>query len=237
MANHEKEGGKILFVVCTHGNEEIGNTALKNASASLSDLGTYFDTTIGNPEAFARGVRFVDTDLNRIFPGKENSPIYEEARAYELLAFAKDYAHVIDIHGTKSATGIFTIVTNPVPEAILLSAALPIENVVIWESSKPSPLGPLTRFIASAVEIEAGVKDDPAITRQLTKILKKIIAEGILISKENLRKRTFFQVYGKILKSDLEVNALTDVRNFNETSVEGETFTPLMVGEYPDILC
>ena len=56
---------KIAVVCCLHGTEPYGLEVVKRLPASLS----FF---IGNEKALKENRRFIDSDLNRSFPGKEN---------------------------------------------------------------------------------------------------------------------------------------------------------------------
>lgn len=56
---------------------------------------------IGNERAYAEGLRYTrgGANLNTVFPGDPNSPIYEERRAAELMRWARQFDVVLDIHG------------------------------------------------------------------------------------------------------------------------------------------
>ena len=91
---------KILIIASTHGHERIG---LKIIS-ELQKLGidkNLLDFEIGNPKASEQNIPFVESDLNRSFPGKE-SGTYEEMRAFELSPKIKQAELVIDIHSTNT---------------------------------------------------------------------------------------------------------------------------------------
>lgn len=78
-----------------HGNEPLGisiverltNQPVKNVTA-----------IIANTEARRQNKRFTTNDLNRSFPGDEES--YEGQRAKELLALCQDFDIVLDFHNT-----------------------------------------------------------------------------------------------------------------------------------------
>ena len=123
---------KILFLAATHGNEGFSIPILKKL-ASKYDL-SKFDWKISNPMALDKKKRFIEADLNRVAPGNKDSSKYEIRRAYELMQVFKKYDYIIDIHGTPAKTGIFTIVTNPKKENLILAALLPFQNIVSLES-------------------------------------------------------------------------------------------------------
>ena len=98
---------KILFIAAVHGDEKIGVEAINKIQKTK--LSEKFDSLIANQKALAQNKRFIDSDLNRIFPGNVNGN-YEEKRAKEITKIAKNYDFVIDLHGTISNTGIFIII-------------------------------------------------------------------------------------------------------------------------------
>ena len=64
---------KILLVSGTHGNEinPIWAVNLFNQQDNSNDSNIVYKSIIGNPLAFEKGVRYIDTDLNRSFDFKK----------------------------------------------------------------------------------------------------------------------------------------------------------------------
>jgi len=98
-----KPGAKILIVCCQHGNERFGldvfNRFMDDDRVSL---------LLANEEAIAKDVRFIDTDLNRSFPGDPKGS-HEERLAYEIKKILPNYDAVLDIHTTTSDLEIVPI--------------------------------------------------------------------------------------------------------------------------------
>jgi hypothetical protein len=92
---------KILIVGSTHGHERIGLEVIKELKSLNIDT-NYVDFEIGNIEASKKDVRFIESDLNRVFPGKENGT-YEERRAFDLSKKIFQTDVVIDIHSTNTS--------------------------------------------------------------------------------------------------------------------------------------
>lgn len=89
-----------MIVGSTHGHEKIGQYVSEELQKFLrEDSGVEF--VIGNPKASVANVRFIESDLNRIFPGKADGD-YEEKLAYELSSKILDADLVIDIHSTNT---------------------------------------------------------------------------------------------------------------------------------------
>jgi len=224
-----KAGSSVLFFAATHGDEGFSVPILQELDGEFPGQLSWL---IANEEAFKRGVRFTDADLNRSAPGEISSPRYELRRAAELLEVAKQYRFVIDLHGTTASSGIFVLVPNPTPHNMALAASLPISNVVIWAARSSEQFGPLTQFLDCGVEIECGPKDSPLVWDGLRRILRTIITEGITL--EPSRYQRWFRVYGMMPKGALMGKALAD---FQQAMFGGETFYPLLVGQYEDALC
>lgn len=225
----------LLFVVETHGDEPIGRLALEDIKQRT---GTTFESIVGNPRATAKQTRFIDSDLNRVFPGDPQSKLYEVRRAAEIVRLVSQYDYVIDLHGTTAKAGIFVIVTKPTPANLKLAGALPVERIVIWESSLRNSTGPLTSAVKCGVEIEAGPKDDPAVVLELAAMLETIGQSNLADSPDQQQKQILYEVYGKLLLDDVkDKTELTGMTDFQEITVNGETFFPLLVGQYEDKLC
>jgi hypothetical protein len=226
----------ILFIYRTHGDEDVGEYALKALAKQkrVTAPKITYDTIVGNPAARKKDVRFTDCDLNRSAPGSQNSKLYEERRAWEILRIAKGYEAVIDLHGTTARSGIFTIVTKSTKKNLSLAMALPIQHVVIWESAGPSKTGPITQFVNRGVEVECGPQNSKKIIGELATILGQITSRGLRAVDPSRKK--IFVVYGKIIKEEYG-NRKIVWRDFKIAEYQGEKFYPLLVGQYKKYVC
>ena len=180
-------GQKILFIAATHGNEKIGVKVMKQ----LEENGFKPNWIIGNKKAFKQNKRFIDVDLNRSAPGSPKAKEYEKRRAWEILKLASKFKYVIDIHGTVSGSGIFTIITNPKIENLIFAASLPIKNIVIWVAKKSEVMNPLSEYFPRGLEIECGPKNSKKIRTNLKKIIINILKNNRDIN--NANKKNIFQ--------------------------------------------
>jgi uncharacterized protein (TIGR00725 family) len=218
----------FLFFTAVHGNEKIGVEVMKRIEKEI--LSSSFSWIIANRKAFKQGKRFINEDLNRLAPGKKSTKQYESKRANELLRIARNYRYVIDLHTTKADSGIFTIVTNPRLENLLLASSLPLEDIVIWASKKSKRAGPLTQFVNCGVEIECGPEASQKIRNQLFEVLKSIIINGVSFDMDSISKKNYYQVYGKITKNELSYKCIRNMKDFKKITLRKETFYPLLVG-------
>ncbi len=91
---------KILFVVCTHGDELAGHKLFQDYPYGQTDK-VEWEVFVGNPEAVSFNTRFIETDLNRSFDAR-NPTSYEEKRAELIKLRLQQYDEVYDIHTTRS---------------------------------------------------------------------------------------------------------------------------------------
>jgi len=110
-----EKGAHVLIVGGTHGNEPGGVAAMTAFHRRVSEGGIELKAgkismLIGNPEAYARNVRYLERDLNRIFDRREDVTI-EGRRAQAILRFfaaQPDIVFVLDLHSV--SIGDFRIV-------------------------------------------------------------------------------------------------------------------------------
>ena len=98
-------GAHVVIVGGTHGNEPGGvkaivqlHRAFRNGEISLKRGKISF--LLGNPKAYEKDVRYIDSDLNRIFV-KQAPPSVEGKRALEIEAFLRDHDNInalLDLH-------------------------------------------------------------------------------------------------------------------------------------------
>lgn len=239
LAN-EKSGDKqpkkdILFVAATHGDETIGAKSLEKLEKT--QYAPSFDWIIGNLKSFKTGRRYINIDLNRVFPGSAKSKKYEEKRANEIINLTKKYKFIIDLHGTNNNTGIFIIITNPKLQNLVLGSMFEIPKIVIWPSTNTRKTGSLTRFIPCGFEIECGSMDNETSRRNLQKIIESFLEkyesrklQNMLV---NFGNKEIYLVYGKLEK----YNSKKKLRNFEEINILGEKFYPLLIDQYKKIKC
>lgn len=209
------EKNKILFIVATHGDEGFAIPVVKELSKVYK-----FDWVVSNPKALKENARFTQADLNRSGPGKQNSKVYEEKRAYEIIKKASKYDYVIDIHGTTANTGLFIILSNPDWKNVELAKRINLNKVVLWPGL--SDKGPLTQFINNSLEIECGPKNSSATQKRL-----KVVLKEFLENKKPTGEKDFYIVSGK-----LKGNPKIKLKEFQKATIRGKNFYPLMVNQY-----
>lgn len=92
----------ITVVGCMHGTEKVGKRIIDKLANITLRKGTLI-TIIAHPYALKKNKRYIDTDLNRCFPGNRSGNI-EERLAYYLRPYLQHTDYVIDIHSTTTDT-------------------------------------------------------------------------------------------------------------------------------------
>lgn len=220
---------KILLIVATHGDEKIGVQIIQ--ALKKKGLGLSFDVIVGNPKALAQRKRYLDSDLNRIFPGKAGGN-YEERRARDIVRIGKDYEQVIDLHGSVSKTGIFIIITKFTLANLLLALRFDIKKIVVWPEARET-VGSLSTFMRAGIEIEAGPKDDAGVKAELLGVLTRFLRKNdeVFDLRKRLGSKEIYVVSGKLTKEkDAAPKELKDW-------VRRDDYYLLFVGQYEKVWC
>ena len=210
---------KILLIGSQHGNELLGIRLYEYLKSTLTyEKFRSVQYVCANPAAFARNVRFIESDLNRSFNGMKSTT--EERRAAELLneISEEDFDYILDIHTSTSKENPFFI--SPTLNATrrkIIAASSSIHTVVIMpaEISKNSLMGQYENSLSIEVnELDA--------TQEGMLELLKVFIENLLIDKEQIpQSRDLFYINGLLLDKDIEQN---------ETPVN---YLTLKSGNYP----
>lgn len=236
-------------VVCVvggvHGDERIGKKVIGSVRKISLMEGT-LKTIIANPLALQKRKRFIDADLNRCFPGKQNGN-YEERIAYDLSGHLKQADFVIDVHSTT---------TNVKDLAIIKMRNNLVHNfnpkrVVLMP--KGIGEGSLINYCHAGVSFEYGPHDSMYTYRRSLQDINKVLY-GLKMIKNNPRRKIFktdyFKIYGTIKKPE-GIKMRKSIENFmlirkgetlgmlnNKPILAKENFYPVLFGPkaYKDIM-
>lgn len=223
----------LAIVCCLHGNERYGFEVSKNQS--------FFPFFLSNKKAFIENKRFIDTDLNRCFPGKLDGN-HEEKLAYNLIKKLKDFYYVIDLHSSSNNCPMFGIITKPNNEKIEFAKTLGLKKLVVMPEFFASGKA-LIDFVDCGISIEVGPHNRKENVKEASLLIKNVIENKInnnLIeifevfdiikkSKDNVLINNFDNVAkGQIIAGDISGNQISEY-----------DFTAVLVDEeaYKDVLC
>jgi predicted deacylase len=141
----------VAVVGAVHGDEPCGARAIERFLDADLSVDRPAKLIVANERALERGVRYVDTDLNRALPGDPESDLYEERLAHELLAEVEGCT-TLGIHSTVSYDGPFANVAYLNERKREVAAHLPVDGVVDFTVVADGRSVELPKF----VDIEAG---------------------------------------------------------------------------------
>ncbi len=160
---------KTAVIACVHGNEQYGLEVIKMLPPSCS----FF---IANKKAIEENKRFIDTDLNRCFPGKKEGN-NEEKIAYELMTTLNEFDEVIDLHSTSEECPLFGIITKPNNEKIELAKRLGLQKLVIMSPGYASGRA-LIDFVKKGISLEVGPHERKENVQDTVNAIKSLVVEA-----------------------------------------------------------
>ncbi|EKD90839.1 MAG: succinylglutamate desuccinylase/aspartoacylase [uncultured bacterium] len=226
-----------IFVVCQHGGEKAPYKVINKYFKK-------FKLLIANKEAFDNNVRFIESDLNRAFPGNPKGT-KEEKLASKLLKQLKKYEAVLDFHTATDPSELFIITTKLTPNHLTLINKLNTKKVVYMQNSIASGKS-LIDHVDLGISLEVGGKSEST-----KKEVKKFIEDYLKNYVEDQNKE-YFVVFDVLLreskneKLSKEISAFKLVKKGFLLSSKGKNnkysqkdFYPILPREksYPNILC
>ncbi len=176
-----RPGPTVVVTAAIHGNEPAGTYALQRVFATLGDrsvpLRGKLMGLVGNIEAFDRGVRFIDRDLNRGWSAKRVAELLrreqddsegEDREQRELgrlflgvFAEARDPVYFLDLHSTSAGGSPFCAISDTLRNR-RLAFSLPVPVILgLEESIDGTMLSYLDDLGHVAVVFEGGQHADP----------------------------------------------------------------------------
>lgn len=167
---------EVAVVGGIHGDEPSGVRAIERVLEADPDVDRPVAFIIANERALDAGVRYIDEDLNRAFPGDPDAETHEGRLAAELLEVVEDCT-VLSLHSTQSHPEPFAIVTEINDLAREIVPKLPVESVV---TSAEFSEGRLLET-GDVIEIEAGHQGSERATYNAEAIIWAFLrATGVL---------------------------------------------------------
>ncbi len=224
---------KLAVVVCLHGNEPVSLKVVK----MLKETPCF----VGNPMALKQKKRFIDSDLNRSFPGKKDGN-YEEKLAFDLLEKLKEFEFVVDLHSTSGNSELFGIISKPTRAKIKLAKKLNLEKLVVIHPEFEKGHS-LIDNLNCAISFEAGPHDKRGLAEEMASLIK-----SFLESKDFGKKMGIFSCFKAVEGEDKAKLFLENFKKVEKGSLIAkgkkkyfaeEDFVPIFVGEksYKNTIC
>jgi len=139
---------EVAAVGAIHGDEPAGVRAIERflAEGPTERLQRSVRLVVANERALAAGERFVDADLNRVFPGDADAAAHERRLAARLLAELGD-AFVLGFHSTVSFEEPFGTLADLTPEKARVMGALPLSHAADFTGVVEGRSVNLPRFV------------------------------------------------------------------------------------------
>lgn len=233
----------VAVVAAIHGDEPCGVRAVERLLASNPSVAQPVKLLIVNEEALAAEVRYLETDLNRAFPGDPDGDTHEARLAAELTS-AVEGCTTLALHSTQSYENPFAIVREATGVPLELASRLSVDAVV---ETGPFDEGRLFTAVEDLVEVECGLQgSDSAADNAEQLVFEFLRATGVLTDEPPLdpREHPVFRLHDVVEKAAADTYEVF-VRNFERVdagdvfaAVDGkeviaeEEFYPVLLSAY-----
>ncbi|WP_336036439.1 succinylglutamate desuccinylase/aspartoacylase domain-containing protein [Halobacterium yunchengense] len=165
------DGDPDLAVVGgVHGDEPSGLRAIRHVLDTEPDLERPVKFVVANPPAAVAHRRYLDADMNRVFPGDPDAGERERRLAAQ-LGEAVDGSLALSMHATHSSAEPLAFVSGDHPAAQAAAARLPLEHVV---NHDPAVDGAFTSC-ERVVSVEVGRQLTEDATQNATKLVRAFL--------------------------------------------------------------
>ena len=233
---------EVAVVYCTHGDETAGKKAVEKLLEENPRFQNGVKFVFANEKAYEQSERFIDTDLNRSFPGDPESENYEERLAAEMMEELKN-VKVLDLHETRSSPTPFSLFCWMDKSTIETLESTGVEKAV--EISYTPGCG-INNY--GGVEVETGPRGTKESVKKAYKILKQFLVNNDILEGEKiLSSPEIYSVYGVEerpsegfqveVENFVEINSGKVFASSNDEILKAEkSFVPVLFAEsYPDI--
>lgn len=165
---------EVAIVGGIHGDEPCGVRAVETLMAERPSVDRPVKLVVANELAIERGVRYVDEDLNRAFPGDPNAETHEGRLATDLAAEIRG-CRVLSLHSTQSHAEPFGVVAEVDGLTRAVYPRLSVESVVV---SGPFTSGRLVGY-EGVLEVECGLQGSEVAAENATHLAREfLVATG-----------------------------------------------------------
>jgi len=171
------EGEPELAVVGgIHGDEPCGVAAVEGLIEAASPVERPVAFVVANEEAVAADRRYVETDLNRSFPGAADGEDLEQRLAHELGTVVGDCL-TLALHSTQSYEGMFALVDELRAVQREVCPHLSVDALVETGHAE----GRIFESVPDTVEVECGYQGSAAATANAHRVAREfLVATGAL---------------------------------------------------------
>ncbi|WP_435063931.1 succinylglutamate desuccinylase [Halobaculum sp. EA56] len=144
---------EVAVVAGIHGDEPCGPRAVERLLAADPDVDRPVKLVVANEEALDAGVRYLEEDLNRAFPGDADGDTHESRLAHHLMSELEGCT-VLALHSTQSTAEPFAVCKTVDEIARAIVPHLPVDKLL---ESEGLAEGRLVRH-PHTLEVECGLQ-------------------------------------------------------------------------------
>lgn len=199
IRNLSTDPPRYTVVVCLHGDEIGPKIAIERLIEGNVITNSRIKYIVANESAISQGVRFIDEDLNRSFPGENNNT--HESQLAQLILDEISNTQVIDLHTTYSQSKPFIVIgqINKVIKTMARSTGL---DKVVDQSKYAS--GGMIQHV-NGISIECGRTNTSEAIENAIEIIKNIFRYSDQISGDAVwSDPTVYEVYDSIPRPEAD---------------------------------
>ncbi len=247
------EGDLVLTIaVGTHGNEIFAVRAAQEIINELQDQPLLRQGKIrfiaSNIPALKAGQRFLEADLNRIYPGLGETS--EDRIARQVVPLVTDSAFVVDLH-TAPESPPFVVLGSRNKVRVKLAEQSGVDHIVLFESSGVSKA--MVDIANCGIGVELGKHGDASSLETGKRVIRNYLQSfGFIapIDEEVPTEPQYYEIIGKLnMATGLKIAKETTVNDFvpiNASALQGvgnfseDILYPVLVDpqrSYADVYC
>jgi predicted deacylase len=222
------EDPEIAAVGAIHGDEPCGARAIDRflSDGPVDRVRRPVKLIVANERALDAGERYVDADLNRVFPGDPDGDAHEKRLAHDLLSELGD-AFTLGFHATVSFDRPFGTLADLAPRKAEIMRALPLDHAADFSGVVEGRSVNLPGF----VNVEAGHQGtDAAADNAYECLLAYLRATDVLPGDPDPTPTTLYRVTD-VVRKEPDCEYRFEGENF-ERVPSGETFARSADGEH-----
>lgn len=229
-----------------HGDEPTGVRAIHRLLETPPPFDHAVKFIVANPPAAVAHRRFLDVDMNRVFPGDSGADARERRLAAQLVAETTDCT-VLSIHTTHATRDPVAFVTSGHPRTLEVVSQLPLDYVV-----NERPVIDSAFSSTGVVSVEVGKPEHQNATKKAEDIIRTFLRVVDVVDEPvpATASPEYFTTYDTLEKPATDDACELVVENFDsveagttyakvdgETMTADESFVPVLISEtgYDDI--
>lgn len=233
----------VAVVGCVHGDEPAGVRAMHRILQERPEFRDAMKFVVANPPAAIANRRYLDVDMNRVFPGDVHVEDRERRLAAQLVD-ATEGCVTVSFHTTHATPEPIAFVTGGNPRALETASRLPLQYVVNEEAVIDTAFS----STEGVVSIEAGKPGRHGAAAKAEKLVRCFLEDEGVLDGSPLAVRdtspTYYETYDTVEKPSGGSTYELIARNFDRVDagtayarsedgalVADEPFVPVLMSE------